>query len=596
MSKRDVNDERKSEASELAEDTRFDLHDKRVWNVDFSSDEVPFWQLPLNKQIFYSVLILIKLSIVVGCLYLFICSLSFLASGFRLVAGKEAANIFRNSDIFNNMVAAVLIGVLVTVLVQSSSTSTSIIITMVAADLFTVKQAIPLVMGANIGTSVTSTIVAMAQASEGPDTFERAFAAATVHDMFNWLSVIVFLPLEAISEYLYRLSKAIIDATPGLTSGEKPPEMLKKLTKPFTKMVVGIDKKLISKIAAEDDPVKLAELKAKPILKYLFEMHSNDITDAAAGAIVLVMALAILCVTLFLIVFLLKSILKGRIAVWLHKSVNGNIPDLKCGGCTIPLGWITGYIAMGVGTLITIGVQSSSITTSVLTPLVGVGVIKLERMYPVVLGANVGTCVTGVLAALAADASKLALTLQVAYVHLFFNISGIAVWYVIWPLRIVPIGMAKILGRTTSKYRWFAICYLIFMFLIFPLIFVGLAFAGSAAVISVVAILCVFFGFILIVNMLQKRKPEWLPSGLRTWDWLPEWMRSLAPLDRVVCQPIGKHCCSCFCGYYCCLKKKKRTARLSARSSTTSSAAPTFQGDVAPPTADVETGTASAVA
>merc|ERR1712078_946500 len=100
--------------------------------------------------------------------------------------------------LFNNPIAGVLVGVLVTVLVQSSSTSTSIIITMVAADLLTVRQAISLIMGANIGTSVTSTIVALAQ-SGNRNEFRRAFAAATVHDMFNFLTVVVLLPIEAAS-------------------------------------------------------------------------------------------------------------------------------------------------------------------------------------------------------------------------------------------------------------------------------------------------------------------------------------------------------------------------------------------------------------
>ena len=168
-----------------------------------------------------------------------------------------------------------------------------------------------------------------------------------------------------------------------------------------------------------------------------------------------------------------------------------------------------------------------------------VGVINVERMYPTVLGANIGTCVTGVLAALAASASKLHLTLQVAYVHLFFNISGIFVFYGIWPLRWLPINAAKFLGRTTAHYRWFAPTYLFCMFLLFPLIFVGLAFAGAAAVITVVVLLCLFFGFIIIVNVLQTRKPQWLPEKLRDWEWVPLWMRSLAPMDRVICKPLG---------------------------------------------------------
>merc|ERR1711990_701010 len=146
--------------------------------------------------------------------------------------------------IFDNAIAGCLVGVLVTVLVQSSSTSTSIVITMVAADLFSVRQAISLIMGANIGTSVTSTIVAMGQVGEKEE-FRKAFAAATVHDMFNFCTVLVLLPLEMITGYLYHLSKAIIDSTPGLESGEKPPDILKVITKPFTAEIIKVDKKLI---------------------------------------------------------------------------------------------------------------------------------------------------------------------------------------------------------------------------------------------------------------------------------------------------------------------------------------------------------------
>ena len=192
---------------------------------------------------------MVKLCIVVLALYAFICSLSFLADGFRLVAGRQAGLVFRNSEVFNNPIAGMLVGVLVTVLVQSSSTSTSIVITMVAADLLTVRQAISLIMGANIGTSVTSTIVALAQ-SVDRDEFRRAFAAATVHDMFNFLNVLVLLPLEAMTGYLYHFSAALIPAS--LQSAEKPPDILKAITKPFTKSIGSLDKKVITKIAAAE--------------------------------------------------------------------------------------------------------------------------------------------------------------------------------------------------------------------------------------------------------------------------------------------------------------------------------------------------------
>ena len=486
-----------------------------------------------------------KIAVILLSLYAFICSLSFLADGFRLVAGRQAGEIFQNSAIFNNPITGMLVGVLVTVLVQSSSTSTSIVITMVAADLFTVKQAISLVMGANIGTSVTSTIVALAQSADKNE-FRRAFAAATVHDMFNFLTVLVFLPLEAATGYLYSLSLGLINASPGLVSAEKPPDILKAITKPFTKSIMSIDKKQITKIAGGDEGTHMLK-------HFLGITHDDGLSDGAAGVIILIVALTILCVTLFLIVYTLKSLLKGRIAVWLHKSVNGNVPDIKCGGVTIPMGWVAGYISIACGLGITICVQSSSITTSAITPLVGVGVIKLERMYPIVLGANIGTCLTGVLAALAADGSKLALTLQVAYCHLFFNLSGIVLFYVIWPLRSLPVKAARFLGNTTAEYKWFAPFYLFMCFFLIPLIFFGISLGSTAACIVVAVICFLCFLFVVAINTMQTRKPESLPTILQTWQFLPEFMRSLAPMDRVLCEPLnrvictplGKVCCKC---------------------------------------------------
>ena len=92
-------------------------------------------------------------------------------------------------------------------------------------------------------------------------------------------------------------------------------------------------------------------------------------------------------------ILLLQSMLKGRIAVWMYKSVNGEFKQVTLVGKTIPLKGLAGYISMATGFLLTIMVQSSSITTSAMTPLVGLGVINLERIYPLVLGANMGTTV-----------------------------------------------------------------------------------------------------------------------------------------------------------------------------------------------------------
>lgn len=515
-------------------DSPTDDRNSGVWNVDFEDDDDrSFWTLVgLN---------LFKFGLILCALYMFICTLSFLADSFRLVAGKQAGEVFRNSEIFNNAVAGCMVGLLVTVLVQSSSTSTSMIITMVAADLLTVQQAIPLVMGANMGTSVTSTIVAMGQIGN-KDEFRRAFAAATVHDMFNILTVVILLPLEAATGYLYYLSKAIVKMHK-LTPEDKPPDMLKRLTKPLTKLVIEIDKKVFTNIAVESNQTVLDELYAKSMIKGTDKSSAwfagTSMSDEEAGALLLVLSLTALCLTLYIMVKLLKSMLRGKIAVWLHKSVNGQVPD--CNG--IYMGWLSGYLAMGAGAGITIMVQSSSITTSALTPLVGVGVVTIDRMYPTVLGANIGTCCTGALAALAASASKLQFTLQVAYAHLFFNLTGIFIWYVIWPLRQVPIGMAKSLGYVVYDYRWFALAYIGVVFFLTPTVFVGLSMAGPAAIITAVVLCVTVAVFVVGVNVTQKRKPGMLPKILRTWDFLPLWMHSLEPIDRLLCGPLANRCC-----------------------------------------------------
>jgi sodium-dependent phosphate cotransporter len=79
----------------------------------------------------------------------------------------------------------------------------------------------------------------------------------------------------------------------------------------------------------------------------------------------------------------LQSALKGSMATLLRKALN-----MEFSGA---LAWLSDWLLIVVGCIITILVQSSSITTSTLTPLVGMGVLRLEKMYPVTLGANVGT-------------------------------------------------------------------------------------------------------------------------------------------------------------------------------------------------------------
>ena len=178
--------------------------------------------------------VFIRILSLLTCLYFFICSLSFLSDSFRILGGKNIGALFSNSELLTNPVVGLMIGVLVTVLVQSSSTSTSIIVGLVSAGA-PVQTAIPMIMGANIGTSVTNIIVALTQAGDR-EQFRKAFSCANVHDMFNWLTAFTLLIVECLTGYLYTVTSRLVENIGDTRASEnvKYQDFLKALTRPVT--------------------------------------------------------------------------------------------------------------------------------------------------------------------------------------------------------------------------------------------------------------------------------------------------------------------------------------------------------------------------
>mmetsp|Transcript_20357 Transcript_20357/g.35806 ORF Transcript_20357/g.35806 Transcript_20357/m.35806 type:complete len:267 (-) Transcript_20357:237-1037(-) len=266
-----------------------------------------------------------------------------------------------------------MIGILVTCLLQSSSTTTSIIVTMVGAGAIDVRLAIYMVMGSNIGTSVTNTIVAMGQMGDG-DELERAFAGATVHDMFNFLSVAIFFPLEVISGFLFYLTQACVeDAQTG--EGDKRDGFVKQYIEPLGKLLIIVNKDVTKNVAQgatcsefyptvcenPDDPtydtctVGLIDCnKDRGDCPALYQVGATQTGDQTSGLVAFIVGITILFICLAGSVTVLQQMLVGASTRIIYKATD-----------------INGYLAMVIGCAITIAVQSSSITTSTLTPLVG---------------------------------------------------------------------------------------------------------------------------------------------------------------------------------------------------------------------------------
>ncbi|KAL4631337.1 sodium-dependent phosphate transport protein 2A-like [Arapaima gigas] len=544
----------------------------------WKKQKLPKVQDPGSKETNTIKLLLLNISkipLLLFLLFMFICSLDILSSAFQLAGGKVAGDIFKDNAILSNPVAGLVVGILVTVLVQSSSTSTSIIVSLVSSGLLDVASAVPIIMGSNIGTSVTNTIVALMQAGERNE-FRRAFAGATIHDCFNWLSVLVLLPLEVVSGLLNRMASGVVRSF-RFESGEDAPELLKVITEPLTKLIIQLDKSVITGLATGDESMRNRSLvkvwcktdhtmvsqnvsmtgslnctgwqdgvtsciTVNKTLQENFQkcMHlfvDSSMPDLWVGLILLGASLAVLCTCLILLVKVLNSLLKGQVAKVIQKIINTDFP--------YPFGWVTGYLAMLVGAGMTFVVQSSSVFTSALTPLIGIGVISIERAYPLTLGSNIGTTTTAILAALASPGDKLAAAFQIAMCHFFFNIIGILLWYPV-PVMRLPIRMARTLGERTAKYRWFAVLYLVLCFLLLPSLVFGLSLAGWRVMVGVGAPFAGVTLFIVLINVLQSHSPQRLPALLQSWDFLPPWMRSLKPMDKLIsraapCCSAGRH-------------------------------------------------------
>merc|ERR1712087_1078312 len=186
-----------------------------------------------------------------------------------------------------------------------------------------------------------------------------------------------------------------------------------------------------------------------------FQNGATQQDDATSGGVCLFLSLCLLLVCLMGLVNVLQRGLMGLSTRVIYKATK-----------------VPGVIAIVIGAAITVLVQSSSITTSVLTPIVGLGVIQLEQMFPLTLGANIGTTVTGLLAALVSGKVE---ALQVALAHLFFNLSGIVIWYPLPFMRRVPLEGARSLGRWTRKSRLIPPIYILIVFFVIPLILLGLS-------------------------------------------------------------------------------------------------------------------------
>jgi sodium-dependent phosphate cotransporter len=328
--------------------------------------------------------------------------------------GKGFAEILLNST--SNSFVGLFIGILATSLVQSSSTTTSIVVGMVASGVLSISSAVPIIMGANIGTTVTNTLVSLGHVTRREE-FKRAISGATVHDFFNIICVAIMFPLELATGFLQKSATYLTELFI-LFGGIKFTSPIKVLTQPVVDMV----KHFLTDSAGFD-------LKVTYIL-------------------LLVLSAVLLFMSLYFIVKVMRSLMMERVEAVLHNALGKNE-----------------YLSILVGLVVTVIVQSSSITTSLLIPLMGAGILSLRAAFPITMGANIGTTTTAILASLATG-NPAAIT--IAFVHFLFNFIGVAFIYPIKVIREIPISLALKLGELAADKRRYAFIYVLTLFFILP--------------------------------------------------------------------------------------------------------------------------------
>jgi len=353
-------------------------------------------------------------------LFIFLVGVRGLGDGFNKMGGDLLDAFFSATS---NPLIALMVGILATTLVQSSSATTSMIVALAAAPEhpLPIANAIPMIMGSNIGTTVTNTFVSLAYVGR-KDEFQRAFAAATCHDFFNFMAVAILLPLEMATGFLRSAASGLANSLSGLGG------------------------------ASYDSPIKGVIKAAVGPVKSLAAALAES--GQAQGAIIAVVSGLLIFGALYALVHTLRSAVGEGASGALQKALGGS-----------------GAMAMVIGALVTMAVQSSSITTSLLVPLAGAGLITLRQAFPVTLGANVGTTVTALLASLATTGENVGAGVTIALVHVLFNLVGIVFIYTVPFIRRIPLAAAENLAGVAMRSRTVALAYVVILFYGLPAIF-----------------------------------------------------------------------------------------------------------------------------
>jgi sodium-dependent phosphate cotransporter len=323
-----------------------------------------------------------------------------------------------NNDVARDIIQAtrnpfisLFVGLLVTALIQSSSTVTASIVAIVASGNMTLQQAVPMVLGANIGTTLTSTLVSFTFLTKNKE-FRRALSSGISHDIFNILNVIILFPLELYFNFLSKTSEKL------------------------------------AKLFASDEE-----------LSSTFEYNRIFTRDSTEW---IVEKINIPFLSTLLAIFLVFFSIKVMTTSVYRTFVLDTFQDIS------KVIFKNTGVSFIYGIFFTAAVQSSTVTTCLVVPLVANRRVSLAKSFPFIIGANIGTTITAIIASVYRTEAAIAL----AIAHVMFNLIGALIFLPFPELRQIPIRLADFMGRTSVKNRFFGFAYILLTFFIIPFLLI----------------------------------------------------------------------------------------------------------------------------
>lgn len=363
--------------------------------------DIPNSQAPNRWRI-----ILRNTAFILAALLIFLFTLDLMIASLQHL-GKDAADIILLAT--SNPFTGLFIGLLVTALMQSSSATTAMTVALIASGSISLHGAVPIIMGANVGTTITSTIVSLGFITKKKE-FRRAVTIGTYHDFFNILTVIILFPLEYYGGFLSGFSQYLATSLFNQPIGP--------IQNNFSLLGSGFS----------------------PIIDFIVSFIDN-------GFMLSILSIALLFGSILFFRKVLSQTLGFGSQAQFQQFFFKN--ELKS------FAW---------GLLTTAAIRSSTVTTSLVVPLVAKKVVRLKSAQPFILGANIGTTITAFIAAM--FNSNAAISIAIA--HFLFNAIGVLVFSLIPIVKEWPIKMANKLGQLTLKYRLVGFLYLLLTFFFIP--------------------------------------------------------------------------------------------------------------------------------